>query len=116
MRLRALSPVCQMRYRRTARLAATDAGPARLTIDTDVTAMPAPRPVFSDGAGVRLLAGQEILEMKFRDALPPVFARLVHEFGLIPQTASKYRLGMAALGHAVPAADRGLTDRLGARV
>jgi VTC domain len=107
LRVRGLAPMCQIGYRRTARFTPTDSGAARLTLDTGMTAVAVSSARYVTEAGVPLLEGQEILEMKFRDALPPVFARLVHEFRLIPQFASKYRLGMAALGYtsASPEAD-----------
>lgn len=104
LRCRGLAPVCQVGYRRTARFTRTDSGVARLTIDEGVAALALSDTHFVDEPGLPLLDGREILEMKFRDALPPVFARLVHEFGLLPQAVSKYRLGMAALGH-LPMAD-----------
>jgi hypothetical protein len=40
-----------------------------------------------------------ILELKYNIQFPSIFKRLVEEFALRTQTASKYRLGMAALGH-----------------
>jgi hypothetical protein len=38
-----------------------------------------------------------IVELKFRADVPALFKRLVEEFRIVPQTASKYRIGMAAL-------------------
>ena len=38
-----------------------------------------------------------ILELKFKSHVPTIFRRLVEDCGLSPQTASKYRLAMAAL-------------------
>jgi hypothetical protein len=51
--------------------------------------------------------GATILELKYRGPAPALFKRLVEEFALVPQTASKYRLGMLAalpapLGSAAP--------------
>ena len=43
-----------------------------------------------------------ILELKYRGAPPAIFRQLVEEFALVPQTASKYRLGVVALGLALP--------------
>jgi hypothetical protein len=39
--------------------------------------------------------------------MPAVFRALVEQFGLVPQSASKYRLGVVALGYApaVPAVE-----------
>jgi hypothetical protein len=56
---------------------------------------------------VPALPGQQILELKFRHHTPAVFKQLVEEFGLIPQRASKYRLGM---GGERPGSGRG-TER-----
>jgi hypothetical protein len=36
--------------------------------------------------------------LKYRYRVPAIFKRLVEEFSLEPQRASKYRLGMTALG------------------
>ena len=66
------------------------------------------RPVWragdGDGAGVPALSDRLILELKYRGAPPAIFRQLVEEFALTPQAASKYRLGMVALGQAVPEA------------
>ena len=43
-----------------------------------------------------------ILELKYRGRRPRIFKQLVEEFALVPQTASKYRLGVVALGLAQP--------------
>jgi hypothetical protein len=48
-------------------------------------------------AGLPVLDGQVILELKYRHHLPLIFKRLVEEFALAPQRASKYRLGITAL-------------------
>jgi hypothetical protein len=114
-----------------ARTAATTDGPARLTLDHDVrvlghSAFPAtagtggtarpngsgakkqsagllPAAVEPD-AGLPVLDGRVILELKYRHHLPTVFKRLVEEFALAPQRASKYRLGITALD-AVPSSE-----------
>ena len=44
---RGLKPVCQVSYLRTARMATTDSGPIRLTLDEDVRALPANGWTFS---------------------------------------------------------------------
>ncbi len=46
-----------------------------------------------------------ILELKYRGVPPAIFRQLVEEFALDPQTASKYRLGVVALGLAPPYPD-----------
>jgi hypothetical protein len=53
-------------------------------------------------AGRPVLPGQIILELKYRHQLPALFKRLVEEFGLAPQRASKYRLGITALEAVAP--------------
>lgn len=98
--LRGLQPVCQVSYHRTARVIETDDGLARLTLDCELHARPIDEPRFSaDGGTVPFLPDRLILEVKYRVQLPGIFKRLVEEFALEPQSASKYRLGMTALGH-----------------
>ena len=96
--LRQINPVCQVSYSRTARVASTTAGPARLTLDERVSAAPITVPTLAPADGVPVLAGQLILELKFAHDLPMVFRRLVETFKLAPRPASKYRMGAAALG------------------
>jgi hypothetical protein len=96
--LRQIKPVCQVSYSRTARVASTGAGPARLTLDERVSAAPVAVPTLAPADGVPVLAGQMILELKFAQDLPLVFRRLVETFKLAPRPASKYRMGAAALG------------------
>jgi hypothetical protein len=95
---RGLRPVCQISYRRTARVAMTGAGPIRLTIDEAIRAIAVGDPAFQpSGAGVDLTGGLCILELKYRRTLPAQFKRLIAEFGLRPQPVSKYRLAAKAL-------------------
>ena len=97
--LRGLSPVCQISYVRTARVAENGFGVARLTLDQDLRALPASRFGFDDFEdGTPITDGQVIVEMKYRREMPPVFERLAEEFGLVQQPLSKYRLAAAALG------------------
>jgi len=96
---RELRPVCQIRYRRAAWLAATPAGPLRLTLDDKISAVPISQPAFDDSsAGHNLLVEDVVLELKFRNELPALFKVLTQKFGLSPQPVSKYRLATAALG------------------
>jgi hypothetical protein len=97
--VRGLSPVCQISYHRIARTLDAADGLARLTLDSDLRAMPVSEPRFSAGAGVPVLPDRMVLELKYRMQLPALFRRLIEEFTLRTATASKYRLGMAALGH-----------------
>jgi hypothetical protein len=96
--LRRLEPVCRVSYRRTARLAETEAGRVRLTLDDSLTASTAN--AFSlDGPGpAALLVGHMILELKYRGTMPAVFRELADTFALTPGRASKYRVAVEALG------------------
>ncbi len=99
---RRLLPMCQVSYSRTARGIDTPAGPARLTIDQSLCALPIDGIGFRPGPGTPFLDGRQIVELKFRSTLPAVFKRLIEEMVLSSVTVSKYRLGMAAAGR-VPA-------------
>lgn len=103
LRARRLVPACQISYRRTARGTLADGGMARLTLDDGLSSIALPSAGFVPEPGVGFLEDKLILELKFRVALPQVFTRLIEEFRLVPRTASKYRFGMAALGHVTAA-------------
>jgi hypothetical protein len=98
LRARGLRPLCQISYRRTARVAMTQFGPIRLTLDDDVRALLAPGLRFSDREGDLILEGKIILELKYRYELPALFKHLIGEFALIPRSFSKYRQSVAVLG------------------
>jgi hypothetical protein len=96
---RRLRPVCQIGYRRTARVSTTTYGLIRLTIDHDIQARPVQDLGFDDlTPPAPLLSDQVIVEMKFRVALPAAFKELVERFVLNPGRISKYRLAAVALG------------------
>jgi len=96
---RRLDAVCQITYRRTARVAMTGYGPIRLTLDDDIRALGANGLAFDgDAAGLRLSEEQIIIELKYRCEMPVLFKLLVEEFALNPQPISKYRLAAVALG------------------
>jgi hypothetical protein len=98
LRLRGLRPVCEIGYTRVARIGNSPAGPIRLTLDDALHVAATKRPTFGHaGASVPILDGCMIVELKFRADVPALFKRLVEEFRIVPQTASKYRIGMAAL-------------------
>lgn len=99
---RRLRPVCQVTYSRMARSVMRDGEPVRLTLDSDLVALPASDLQFGRGPGTPVLSDRLILELKFRGTPPALFRRLVEEFALTPAPASKYRLGLAASGQAVP--------------
>jgi hypothetical protein len=101
---RNLKPACQVSYHRVARGVLDGGGPARLTLDESIRAHAVTGIRFSTEAGTAIAETRLILELKYRDALPAVFKRLVAEFRLETQPVSKYRFGMAALGHELPAA------------
>ncbi len=112
LRARSLSPVCEISYRRTARVAMTQYGSIRLTLDENVRALPATGFWFSDQDGALILKDQIILEMKFRFELPALFKHLVGEFALIPQSFSKYRQSATVLGLQCPSDSVVLENRI----
>jgi len=94
---RALGPVCQIAYDRTARVAMTKSGPIRLTLDRQLQARRATELRFCDAPGVPLVPQYTILELKYLHQTPALFKYLIEEFALEPQPVSKYRLAVAAL-------------------
>jgi VTC domain len=107
---RRLRPVCQVAYSRMARGVIRNGEMVRLTLDGDVRALPAHEARFASDVGVPAMAtvpampalsNRLILELKYRGAPPAIFRQLVEEFALTPQTASKYRLGLVAVGQVV---------------
>jgi len=95
LKLRKLGIVCQVLYRRTARIGMNDYGPFRLTVDDELMAMPSSAPEFREMAGQRM-TDKSIVEMKFRAAMPSTLRQLVEEFALTPAKVSKYRLAIEA--------------------
>ncbi len=97
--VRALKPVCQVTYLRTARVSMTGNGPIRLTLDRSIRTAAVDRPQFrAIDEGVPLAGAPLILELKFRAPFPPLFEELVRGFGLAPSPISKYRTAAATLG------------------
>jgi hypothetical protein len=94
---RRLQPVCQIAYKRTARVGEALAGPLRLTIDDEVTGTTVGRIEFSDRVDAELLPDQSIVELKYRLHVPVVFKRLIQEFQLQSMSFSKYRLAVKAM-------------------
>jgi hypothetical protein len=92
--LRGLAPACQVSYQRMARVGVSAYGTIRLTIDDEIRALPAAGYTFQPGRGERVLDGRQILELKYRFAMPAVFKQLVEEFALSPLAISKYRLSV----------------------
>ena len=97
--VRNLRPVCQISYQRTARIAPTAEGLARLTLDAGLRATPVDSPRFEADPGDEFLEGRLVVELKYHARVPALFRRLIEEFALVPETASKYRLGMATTGY-----------------
>lgn len=99
LQARQLRPVCQISYQRFARVALTQYGPIRLTLDRDIEAVAADVMGFSElAAGTAFLKEHVILELKYLFDLPALFKELIEEFSLNAQPVSKYRLATVALG------------------
>jgi hypothetical protein len=96
---RRLKPICQIGYHRIARVAMTQYGPIRLTVDRGIRTTPLNLAEFNDLApGVPVSDGQVIVEFKFRLGMPVLFKEVVEKFALTPTRISKYRLAVVALG------------------
>lgn len=95
---RQLRPVCQVTYRRFARIGTSSTGPIRLTIDRDLFASDATgwQVPSAPLLGEPLLMTQRIVEFKFRDVLPASFRGLIQDLRLEPATFSKYRESVVA--------------------
>jgi hypothetical protein len=97
---RRLLPVCQVDYQRTARVGVFGGSPLRLTLDEHIRASAVRGAAFRSSGAVEILPGQAILELKYRE-LPGLFRHLIHDFELVPQPVSKYRLSVQSLNLAV---------------
>lgn len=95
---RRLQAVCQISYSRSARMAASENGAIRLTIDRDIRALPCSAFAFAQTEGALISAEFAILELKYRREIPVLFKQLLQRFSLMPQAFSKYRTAVAALG------------------
>jgi hypothetical protein len=105
LQARRLQPICQIRYQRTARVAMTQNGPIRLTVDQEIRTMPLESVAFNDLAPGTLISNDEVIvEFKFRLGMPVLFKELVERFALNQKRISKYRLAAVTLG-LVPTAD-----------
>jgi hypothetical protein len=96
--VRGLQPVCLVTYLRTARMADTPQGPARVTLDRTIQGLATDAFSFDTHPTTPLIDGAMILELKYRQVLPSVFKQLVEEFSLQPQRSSKYRVAAGILG------------------
>ena len=98
---RSLSPVCEISYRRLARVGVSELGqPIRLTLDDQLHAARTDCLTFAEpGMASPLPRIQAILELKYRQQMPELFARLIAEFRLVRNPVSKYRSAAVALGY-----------------
>lgn len=99
LQARRLRPICQIAYQRIARVAATQNGPIRLTVDRSIRAIPLESVAFNEQSpGMPVFDDQVIIEFKFRLGMPVIFKELVERFGLNQKRISKYRMAAVALG------------------
>ena len=94
---RRLRPVCQINYRRTARLGVQDSQPIRITIDYDITASVLQAIAFADDGAMEILPGRAIVELKYGLNMPSLFQDAINRFQLSPHSLSKYRLAVREL-------------------
>jgi len=94
--MRRLKAVCQVSYRRTARVGMTDNGPIRLTVDDDLRGVRVDSVAFVPGERSRPVTDRTIVELKFTGPIPAIFKRVVETFALEQLRVSKYRLGIEA--------------------
>jgi hypothetical protein len=105
---RKLRPVCLLSYERLAFVGRGADGPLRLTIDRRIGCSLTDAFDFHPSApSVPLLAGQIVLELKFRVALPTPFKGLLSDLRLSPTSVSKYQLGMRSCGVGLEAREVG---------
>jgi len=102
VRLRKLQPLIQLSYDRVARVTTSATGPVRMTIDTNLQALPLPDYAFLPGIGLPFLEGTCIVEIKYRVSLPALVRELASTFGLQAQKMSKFRAGLRALDYPLP--------------
>jgi len=99
VRAREFRPVLAVAYRRAAFFGSGDQGPFRLTLDRGIAGSPRTAWDLSEvTAGIGLETERVVCELKFRDALPSLFKRLVAELRLTPTNFSKYRRLLVAAG------------------
>jgi len=90
---RGLRPSCRVTYHRKAWFGTTPDGlPLRVTIDRNIFGVPCNEWLLQPvREGRELFAGQAIIELKYRSALPALFKQVIAAFSLVPSAASKYR-------------------------
>jgi len=100
--LRQLRPLIQLSYDRVARIGDSPTGPVRMTVDTNLRVLPMPDRAFLAGAGMPILQGECIIEVKYRVQLPAVFKELAAAFDLQAQKISKFRSALRSLDYPLP--------------
>jgi hypothetical protein len=109
---RALKPICQITYLRMARVASTDRGTIRLTVDDELRTVPLHDLAFDDTAhGAPVTDGRLVLELKYIRPAPALFKELIEEFQLTSAPISKYRFAAVALGYPKEAPVKGSKRR-----
>ncbi len=97
--VRKLSPSCSISYQRQAYFGQNAEGPLRLTLDRHLRCRLADRlAVMEVTDGLPMLPEHVLLELKFRSHMPALFKSLMRDFALMPQSVSKYRSAVQALG------------------
>lgn len=95
---RLLQPICQIAYRRIARVGQGTLQGLRLTVDRGLQGQRAAGWLLTAlDRPLDLLRGESIVEMKFPEAMPDLFKQLIGRYALTPQTISKYRWMVQAL-------------------
>ncbi|MCA9060939.1 MAG: polyphosphate polymerase domain-containing protein, partial [Planctomycetaceae bacterium] len=92
-----LQPVNIISYRRFAAVGQSDYGPVRFTIDDRIHSQPANGWHIPQGMAPTsdLLPGEQIVELKFMDVLPPLFRQLLMDYPISATGFSKYRTGVS---------------------
>jgi hypothetical protein len=100
--LRRLQPLIQLSYDRVARIGESPTGPVRMTVDKNLKVLPMPDRAFLAGAGMPILEGECIIEVKYRVQLPAIFKALAATFNLEAQKISKFRSALRSLDYPLP--------------
>ncbi len=96
---RRLQPTCELSYTRIARALHHGDSLFRLTVDSGLRARSIGELAFGHGENIVVNDLRMVLELKYQHDLPALFKELLGDFSISPVAGSKYRLGMAALGH-----------------
>ncbi len=87
-----VAPACRVGYSRTAFFGVSDGQAVRVTIDENLVGVPAKGwEAQTLEAGIQLLPGRGLLELKFHDTMPDLFRRLLPDLPLQSARVSKYR-------------------------